>query len=116
MTVEIDFEEAYFDNLAGGLEGAAEEIVNEAAERTAYTARQVHGYTRRSGNMEDNTVALPAIGSFSNGTLVSVAAGLTPYAAFLEHRRDLAFLRPAWALVESQMSFVTDQALAKHLP
>jgi len=114
--VTIEFNEAFFDALDRGLGDAAEEIVNEAAERTAHTARQVHGYTRRTGNLEDNTVALPAIGEFSNGTLVAVAAGLTPYADFLERRRDLAFLKPAWDLVESQMGFVADQALAKHLP
>lgn len=114
LNIAVECSPSAFHRLESALEDGARDIMSEAAQRTASTARMIHGYTTRTGNMERNTLATKVSGSLESDTLQSAAIGFTPYASKLEARRDLAFLRPAWTeFVEPQMQIIAEAAFAR---
>lgn len=115
FTITVDYNPQTLNAIRSGIESAVVEIMTELAERTAYVARERHGYTTRTERMEENTLATPPVGSFYSDTLRSAALGFTEYALYLERRRDLAFLNPAARAVVGQVAAIAETAFAAHL-
>lgn len=108
--IEVELDPAAFQKLSSALNRGAETFLESVADRTATVARISHGYTTRTGRMEASTLPTGASGSFDKDTLQSATVGFTPYASFLESRRDLAFLRPAWEEVQSAVGWIAEQS------
>lgn len=97
--------------LLRALDDELEACVVTVAEDVAYSARVIHGFVNRTGKLEQSIRRTRPVGRFTSETLAcSVVAG-ADYAEFVERRRDLAFLGPAWAANEARAEQHLEDAL-----
>lgn len=115
ITITISYEAEAFGRVREAIGDGVAQAIDEVAEAVAIVARERHGYTNRSGDLEENTIATPHIGAFFADTLRSAAVGFTEYASYVESKPLFAFMGPAVRAVMPRIPSIVETELVRAL-